>query len=175
MNGEFKSVKTLTAVLPVILFGACAAVCQQAQQRLTLEQAVTEAVNQNMGLLAEKANISIAEARIASAKLRPNPVVSAMAPETTRSHSCCPSALAKNDPPLLARRGPPIDRDRDGRAAVTIQVERRAQRGTSLTGLTRNALDGVGGSGSQRPSARGSARRGAHADVATNVAGVGQS
>lgn len=77
MNGEFKSVKTLTAVLPVILFGACAAVCQQAQQRLTLEQAVTEAVNQNMGLLAEKANISIAEARIASAKLRPNPVVSA--------------------------------------------------------------------------------------------------
>lgn len=48
-----------------------------AQQRLTLDQAVAEAVEKNVGLLAEKANIAIADARILSARLRPNPVFSA--------------------------------------------------------------------------------------------------
>ncbi|MCX6629795.1 MAG: TolC family protein [Candidatus Solibacter sp.] len=48
-----------------------------AQDRLSLDQAVAEALQNNVGLLAEKANIAIAEAKILSARLRPNPVVSA--------------------------------------------------------------------------------------------------
>lgn len=48
-----------------------------AQERLTIEQAVAEAAQKNAGLLAEKVNISIAEARILTARLRPNPVMSA--------------------------------------------------------------------------------------------------
>jgi cobalt-zinc-cadmium efflux system outer membrane protein len=47
-----------------------------AQERLTLEQAVGEAVQKNLGLLAERANIAIAEARVLGARLRPNPVLS---------------------------------------------------------------------------------------------------
>lgn len=39
------------------------------------------------------------------------------------------SELAKNAPPPLARRDPRVDRDRDGRTAVTIQVDLGAQRG----------------------------------------------
>jgi outer membrane protein, heavy metal efflux system len=50
-----------------------------AGERLTLEQAVSEALGKNAGLLAEKANISIAEARILTARLRPNPVFSTSA------------------------------------------------------------------------------------------------
>ena len=50
-----------------------------AQERLTLEQAVSEALQKNVGLLAERANIGIAEARIISARLRPNPVMSVSA------------------------------------------------------------------------------------------------
>jgi cobalt-zinc-cadmium efflux system outer membrane protein len=44
---------------------------------VTLEQAVQEAVDHNLNLLAERYNISIADARIITAKLRPNPVLSA--------------------------------------------------------------------------------------------------
>jgi cobalt-zinc-cadmium efflux system outer membrane protein len=45
--------------------------------QVTIEQAVQEAVERNLNLLAERYNLSIADARIVTAKLRPNPVVSA--------------------------------------------------------------------------------------------------
>jgi cobalt-zinc-cadmium efflux system outer membrane protein len=44
---------------------------------VTIEQAVQEAVEHNLNLMAERYNISIADARIITAKLRPNPVLSA--------------------------------------------------------------------------------------------------
>ena len=47
-----------------------------ATEALTLEQAVSEALERNLGLLAEKYNVSVAEARIVTARLRPNPVLS---------------------------------------------------------------------------------------------------
>lgn len=47
-----------------------------AAERLTVDQAVSEALQKNAGLLAERSNIAIAEARILTARLRPNPVVS---------------------------------------------------------------------------------------------------
>jgi cobalt-zinc-cadmium efflux system outer membrane protein len=53
-----------------------AALWAQAQP-LTVEQAVQEAIQNNPGLIAERANITIAEAQILTARLRPNPVVSA--------------------------------------------------------------------------------------------------
>src|SRR3989441_1531481 len=43
---------------------------------LTIEQAVQEALERNLGLLAERYNVTIAEARIVTARLRPNPVLS---------------------------------------------------------------------------------------------------
>src|SRR4051794_28814328 len=42
---------------------------------LSLEQAVSEALDHNLGLLAERYNLTIAEARIVTACLRPNPVL----------------------------------------------------------------------------------------------------
>jgi outer membrane protein, heavy metal efflux system len=43
---------------------------------LTVEQAVDEAIQKNLALLAERANLSIAEAGRITARLRPNPVLS---------------------------------------------------------------------------------------------------
>ena len=43
--------------------------------QVTIQQAVHEAVEHNLNLLAERYNLSIADARIITAKLRPNPVV----------------------------------------------------------------------------------------------------
>jgi len=45
--------------------------------QVTIDQAVKEAVDKNLGLLAERYNVSIAEARIITARLRPNPVLTA--------------------------------------------------------------------------------------------------
>src|SRR5262245_59901339 len=66
------------------LFIAAAASCAfaagaaaQGTRSLTIDQAVDEAVQRNLGLLAERVNLSIAEAAIMTARLRPNPVVSA--------------------------------------------------------------------------------------------------
>ena len=45
-------------------------------QPVTIQQAIQEALEKNLGLLAERYNPTIAEARIATARLRPNPVLS---------------------------------------------------------------------------------------------------
>ncbi len=45
--------------------------------RLTIEDAVAEATRNNLSLLAERASISVAEARVLTARLRPNPVITA--------------------------------------------------------------------------------------------------
>jgi len=65
----------------LVVGSLCAALTLRAAdtgpQRVTLEEAVAEALQNNLGLLAERANIAIAEARIITARLRPNPVLSA--------------------------------------------------------------------------------------------------
>jgi len=55
---------------------ACRAFAQEPQS-LTIEQAVQEALQNNPGLLAEKLGIPVAETAVITARLRPNPVVSA--------------------------------------------------------------------------------------------------
>src|SRR5262249_9795558 len=45
-------------------------------EQINTDQAVQEALQKNLGLLAERYNLSIAEARIITARLRPNPVLS---------------------------------------------------------------------------------------------------
>ena len=48
-------------------------------QVLSIDQAVTAAVDHNLNLLAARANLTIAEAQMVTARLRPNPVLSASA------------------------------------------------------------------------------------------------
>jgi cobalt-zinc-cadmium efflux system outer membrane protein len=48
----------------------------EAPETVTLEQAVAEALERNLTLLAERANLPIARARLITARLRPNPVLS---------------------------------------------------------------------------------------------------
>lgn len=64
--------------LAYILFLATAAAQFAAAQNvaLTLDQVIEEALSRNLRLLAERFNLSIAEARIIQARLRPNPVLS---------------------------------------------------------------------------------------------------
>jgi cobalt-zinc-cadmium efflux system outer membrane protein len=56
-----------------------AVVFAQAPQAVTIEQAVQEALQNNPGLLAERLGIPVAETAVITARLRPNPVLSASA------------------------------------------------------------------------------------------------
>jgi outer membrane protein, heavy metal efflux system len=58
----------------VLVLYACAA--PAGAQSLTIAQAVEEAVQHNLTLMAERSNLSIADAQMVTARLRPNPVFS---------------------------------------------------------------------------------------------------
>ena len=57
----------------------CCAQMAAAQSSFTVEQVVQEAVAKNLSLLAERWNLTIADAAIVTARLRPNPVLSGSA------------------------------------------------------------------------------------------------
>ena len=52
---------------------------------LTIDEAVAEAIDHNLSVIAERYNLAVADARVLTASLRPNPVVtaSAMLPDAT--------------------------------------------------------------------------------------------
>jgi outer membrane protein, heavy metal efflux system len=61
----------------VVAFVCCAQGVPQTQlQPVTIQQAVAEAIERNLNVLAEKYSVPIAQARIITARLRPNPVLS---------------------------------------------------------------------------------------------------
>src|SRR4029079_8960664 len=66
-----------------VLLGLCfllSPVISRAQtalpQQVSVAQAVQEAIDKNLNLLAERYNLTIADAHIVTARLRPNPVLS---------------------------------------------------------------------------------------------------
>ena len=63
-------------VSALVLYLACNSAAQ-VPQSLTLDQAISEAVASNLTLIAERYNLSVAEARIITARLRPNPIFTA--------------------------------------------------------------------------------------------------
>ena len=50
--------------------------CLGQARMLTVEQAVAGAIANNVGVLAERANVPVAEATVITARLKPNPVLS---------------------------------------------------------------------------------------------------
>jgi outer membrane protein, heavy metal efflux system len=60
----------------ILCLGSRTVAAQAVLRSLTIEEAVDEAVQRNLVLLAERANLSIAEASLITARLRPNPVLS---------------------------------------------------------------------------------------------------
>src|SRR5262252_375519 len=67
-----------------VVAAAAGARAQAPPGAVTVAQAVTEAVDHNLSLLAERYNVTVAETAVITAGLRPNPVVTvnAMLPQT---------------------------------------------------------------------------------------------
>ena len=76
MRLQRKAPRPAAAGLCLLVLFSAATGAQAQQETLSVEQAVAEALRNNLSLVAERANISVAQARILTARLRPNPVVS---------------------------------------------------------------------------------------------------
>jgi cobalt-zinc-cadmium efflux system outer membrane protein len=87
---------------------------------VTIAQAVDEALQHNLGLLAERANLAIADASMISARLRPNPVVSVSADHLDLLGTGFDETNNGGPPEVAWRVDLPIERGgkRDARVAV---------------------------------------------------------
>jgi outer membrane protein TolC len=61
-------------VAPAIVAAQAPVTAPPSSERLTLDAAITEALEKNLDLIARRAGITIAEANVVTARLRPNPV-----------------------------------------------------------------------------------------------------
>ena len=75
----FKALRFALLVPAWIVAGPVLAQTPQEVPTISIAAAVDEAINHNLGLLALKGNLSIADAGLLTARLRPNPVASASA------------------------------------------------------------------------------------------------
>src|SRR3954465_9661969 len=73
---RWRSVRMYVCRCAAIAALVCAAAPAAAQPMMTIDQAVHEAIDRNLSLLAERLNLTIADAAIVTAGLRPNPVLS---------------------------------------------------------------------------------------------------
>jgi cobalt-zinc-cadmium efflux system outer membrane protein len=101
----------------------------QAPAPLTIDQAVGEAVDHNLGVIAERYNLAVADARVLTASLRPNPVLTAsvMLPDATifNSNINPREGIVRGD--VLLERGDKRDRRievaREARGVGDLQLQ----------------------------------------------------
>jgi outer membrane protein, heavy metal efflux system len=116
----------VTAVLATASVRGLAA--QDRLRSLSVEGAIAEAVQNNLALLAERANLSVADAASITARLRPNPVLSASAESLDWLGTGFDTANAAGPPQYSVRVDVPFERGgkRDIRIDVADQKRRLA-------------------------------------------------
>ena len=97
----------LVALLCVALYGT-----QARAQTLTIAEAVDEAVQHNLTLIAQRANLSVAETQLLTARLRPNPVASFSADHLDLLGTGFDEANNGGPPEIAFRVDVPIERGR---------------------------------------------------------------
>jgi len=98
-------------------------------ETLSIAQAIDEALQHNLGLLAERANLSIADAQMITARLRPNPVVSVSADHLDLLGTGFDATNNGGPPELAWRVDVPLERGgkRDARVALASAVRSAAE------------------------------------------------
>jgi cobalt-zinc-cadmium efflux system outer membrane protein len=98
---------------------------------MTIEGAVAEAVQNNLALLSERANLSIAEAALITARLRPNPVLSGSAESLDLLGTGFDEANQAGPPQYSVRVDVPFERGdkRDLRIDLATQKKQVAEAG----------------------------------------------
>jgi len=106
-----------------------AAAATSAAETLTIAQAVDEAVQHNLSLFAERANLSIADAQMITARLRPNPVFSFSADHLDLLGTGFDASNNGGPPEVAWRVDVPLERGgkRDARIALASVVKSAAE------------------------------------------------
>lgn len=108
---------------------------------LTLDQVLDEALNRNLRLLAERFNISIGEARILQARLKPNPVLSLEANYLdVLGSGFDPSKSAAGPTELSARVDYLVERGRKRQERVAVAEAAKAVAQLELVNSTRTLI-----------------------------------
>src|SRR5919201_3168983 len=117
-------VRVFSSVVLVIAWAASADA-----QALTIAQAVDEALRHNLSLLAEKAALSIADAQMVTARLRPNPVFSFSADHLDLLGTGFDAANNGGPPEVAWRVDVPLERGgkREARIALASTVKSAAE------------------------------------------------
>jgi outer membrane protein, heavy metal efflux system len=124
---RIRSSLLLTAVLVTATVHRLAA--EERLRSLSVDGAIAEAIQNNLALLAERANLSIADAASITARLRPNPVLSASAESLDWLGTGFDTANAAGPPQYAVRVDVPLERGskRDIRIDVADQRRRLAE------------------------------------------------
>jgi cobalt-zinc-cadmium efflux system outer membrane protein len=107
---------------------------------LTLEQAVTEALDHNLGLLAERYNLSLAQARILTARLRPNPLFALSGDHLPFAGTKYTSANGAGPPEYAVRTDFILERGEKRRARIAVAEGARAVAGLQLLNAVRTTV-----------------------------------
>jgi outer membrane protein, heavy metal efflux system len=111
----------LVALLCVGLSGARAGA-----QTLTIKEAVEEAVQHNLTLIAQRANLSVAETQIMTARLRPNPVASLSADHLDLLGTGFDEANNGGPPEIAMRVDVPLERGAKRERRIDLAMASRA-------------------------------------------------
>src|SRR5690242_9020646 len=68
--------RMMRLVLSIVISSAALLQAQTSSGPVTLDQAINEAMDRNLNLLAARYDVTVADARMITARLRPNPVLS---------------------------------------------------------------------------------------------------
>src|SRR5260221_13152096 len=93
----------LTAAAIAAFPGSRAIAAQDAPTGLTVRQAVDEAVQKNLSLLAQRMSLSVADAAVITARLPPNPVLTGDAGRPDALGTCFRPANCAEPQPIAGR------------------------------------------------------------------------
>src|SRR5215510_11112207 len=111
----------LVALLCIALYGT-----QARAQTLTIAEAVDEAVRHNLTLIAQRANLSVAETQIMTARLRPNPVASFSADHLDLLGTGFDEANNGGPPEIAMRVDVPLERGAKRERRIDLAMASRA-------------------------------------------------
>jgi outer membrane protein, heavy metal efflux system len=111
------------------VLAACVCASPASAQSLTIAAAIDEAVQHNLSLLAARSSLTIAEAQMVSARLRPNPIASVSADHLDALGTGFNDINNGGPPEVAVRVDLPLERGskREARIAVTTAIRSEAE------------------------------------------------
>lgn len=138
---KFVKPRLFTAALAIASLAA--AQSERSAPALTLDQAVQEAIAANLDLAAEKLNVSVAEAREITARLRPNPVLTVSGQTLNILGATYSSSTPLGPNQLNIHTDFPVERGHKREERITLAKEEKSMAELGVREVMRQVIAGV--------------------------------